>query len=135
MLDLQSGINGRYGLVRVGVALLEEVCHSEDGLLDPSSHVGASLLFASGTRCTTLRSFSSTMPAWMLHASLLDNNELNLWNHNQPHLNVVLYKSCLGHVSVHSSITQTNTTPPYTSGDQQNLRKIQSENSMCKTYG
>ncbi len=58
----------RCGLIRVGMALLEEVCHSWGGLLDPSpSHVEASLLlFVFGTRCRILCSFSRSMPARML---------------------------------------------------------------------
>jgi hypothetical protein len=58
----------RCGLVGVGVALLEEVCHCGGDLWDaPSSFLEdrSLLLFALRTRCRTLSSFSA-IPAWML---------------------------------------------------------------------
>ena len=52
MLGPGSGTIRRYGLVGVGVALLEEVCHCRSGLSDPPlSHMGDNLLlFDFGTR-------------------------------------------------------------------------------------
>ena len=67
MFGLESDTIRSCCLIRVGVALLEEVCHYESGFRDPPpSHVGAYLLLASfGRRYRTLSS-SSTMPARML---------------------------------------------------------------------
>jgi hypothetical protein len=66
MLDSRSGIIRNCGLVGVGIALLEEVCHFGSGLGDsPPSCLEANLLCARRTRYRTLRS-SCTKPAWML---------------------------------------------------------------------
>jgi hypothetical protein len=59
-----SGTLKRYGLVRIGMALLEEVCHCVDGLLRASSWLPvedkANLLAAFRSKCRILSAFSST---------------------------------------------------------------------------
>lgn len=62
----------------------------------PASFLEASLLFDITTRCRTLSCFSSTVSAWMMHASRM----IKDWTAEpvaQPQLNVVSYKSCLCH--------------------------------------
>ena len=62
MLGPESCTIRRCGLIRVGVPLLEEVCHCGGWLGDPSpTPLEASLLFAFGARCRTLID-SSAMP-------------------------------------------------------------------------
>jgi hypothetical protein len=70
MLHPGNGIIRMYGLVAVGVAGLEEVCHYRGRFGDPppSCLEVSLLLFAFGTR-RTLRS-SSTMPTWTMSCFL-----------------------------------------------------------------
>jgi hypothetical protein len=65
MLGTGSGTIRRCGFVRVGVALLEEVCHCGCGF---------KTLFLAAWKPV----FSCTMPAWILQYSHLDDNGLNL---------------------------------------------------------
>ena len=57
MLGPGSGTIRRCGLVGVGVALLEEVCHCGGGLCNPlpSCLEDSSLLFTFGTQCRLLQ--------------------------------------------------------------------------------
>lgn len=73
-----------YGMVGVGVVLLEKVCHCRHGLLEhPPISWEVSLLFAFLTKGWTLSS-SCSISAWALLWSHLDNNGLNLWNWKLP---------------------------------------------------
>lgn len=95
----------RCGLFGVGVALVEEVHHCEDGLwgtmlkLHPVEETflwlpaEGNLLAVFGSRCRTLDSSISKFTA-CCHTSHHDDNGLNLWNCNQSQLNV-LYKRSL----------------------------------------
>jgi len=67
-----------------------------------------SLLVPFGTSCKTLSS-SSTMSAWMLPCSHLDDNGLNLWSSKPAPIKCCSYKNTVVTVSVHSSKTITNT--------------------------
>jgi hypothetical protein len=97
MLGPGDDTTRKYGFGGVGVVLLEEVYHWNLLWDPPPSQVRVSfLLFAFGARCRSLNS-SSTMPAWMLPCSLLDDNGLNLWTCESAPIKCCPYKSCLGH--------------------------------------
>jgi hypothetical protein len=73
---------GRFGLVGVGIALLEEVCHcwGGGGFWDPpSSQVGTSLLLVSFDEDVELSAPSVLCLSGSCHASHLDDNGLTLW--------------------------------------------------------
>jgi hypothetical protein len=89
MLDLWGGTIGRCGLAGVGV-VLKDMYHCGGGLLDLSpNQVGASLLlFVFRTR--------GSLPG-CCHPSVMIIMDWTSEPVSQPQLNVVLYKSCLGH--------------------------------------
>jgi hypothetical protein len=89
MLDLGSGTTWRCGLVRVGMALLEEVGgHGLKAGLFPA---------AFRWRCrTNSLSISCTMPVWTLPCSHLDDTGLNLWTGKPAPIKCCPYKSRLG---------------------------------------
>jgi hypothetical protein len=92
-----SGTILRCGLVKVGVALWEEVCHHGDGQGDtPPNHLGVSLLAAFRWRCKTLGN-SCTMPAWTLPCSCFDDIGMTLWTCKTAPIKCCPYKSCLVH--------------------------------------
>jgi hypothetical protein len=70
----------RCGLVGVGVALMEGLYQSVDGLWDPppSCQEDSFLLIAFRSRSRTLSS-SRIMPTWMLPCPHFDDNGLNFW--------------------------------------------------------
>jgi len=89
----------------VGVALLEEVCHSGGWQWDlPPNHMGASLLVAFRWRCRTL-SYSCAMPVWTSPCSHLDDNGLNLWTCKEAPIKCYSRRAAFVMVSVRSSKT------------------------------
>jgi hypothetical protein len=101
----------RCGLVRIGLALLEEVCHCGCGLYDPLPrclHRQQSSPSCLWTRGRTSAPPLPCLPRQCCHASAIRIMDWTSDSVSKPKLNIVLYKSCCGH-GVHSNETQTKT--------------------------